>query len=83
MGKLAAFLADALALARLALELRAAWRANARLGAETEPVRAPDVGGAPEAGPPDRPGGLGPQGPTAGPGAGSGAGPLSGPATRG
>lgn len=83
MGRAAAFLADALALARLALELRAAWRENARLGAATEPLGAPDVGGPAETGPPDGAGGVGPAGPAAGPGTGQGAGPVSGPATRG
>lgn len=83
MGRAAAFLADALALARLALELRAAWRENARLGAEAEPLGAPDVGGPAEAAPADGAGGVGPAGPAAGPAAREGAGPVSGPATLG
>lgn len=83
MGRAAAFLADALALARLALELRAAWRENARLGASAEPLGAPDLGGSPEAPSADGAGGLGPAGPAAGPGAGTGAGQVSGPATQG
>lgn len=83
MGRLAAFVADALALARLTLELRAAWRANARLGAPAEPPGAPDVGRAAEAGQADRPGGVGSPGPDQGPPAGQGAGPVSGPVTRG
>lgn len=83
MGRAAAFLADALALARLALELRAAWRENARLGAPPEPLGAPDLGGSPEAPPTDGAGRVGPPGPAPGPGAGTGAGPVSGPATQG
>lgn len=67
MGRAAAFLADALALARLALELRAAWRENARLGAPAEPVGDPDVGGQAEARPADGAGGVGQAGPPAGP----------------
>ncbi len=83
MGRAAAFLADALALARLALELRAAWRENARLGAPPEPLGAPDVGGPAEAPAQDGAGGVGPAGPAAGSGAGQGAGTVSGPVTRG
>ena len=83
MGRVITLLADALALARLALEVRAAWRANARLGAPADLEGAPDVGGPTETTSPDGAGGVGPPGPSTGAAAGSGAGTVSGPVTRG
>lgn len=70
MGRVLGFLAGVVSVARLlvdALQVAATLR---RGGAEEDTAGAQDVGGAPEAGPPDPAGGVGPPGPAAGPGAG-------------
>lgn len=83
MGRALGFLADVLALARLALELRTAWRENARLGAEADPLGAPDVGGSAEARSEDGARGVGPSGPSAGSAAGEERASTDGAVTRG
>lgn len=83
MGRLLGYLADALALVRLALEFRAAYRELRDDGAPAKSLGAPPVGRAAEEAPPDRAGGVGPSGTPPGPTAREGAGPVSGPATGG
>lgn len=83
MGRLLGYLADALALVRLALEFRAAYREFRHDGAAAEPLGTPAVGRSAEEAPADRAGEVGPSGPPLGPAAREGAGPVSGPVTGG
>ena len=65
MGRAAGFLAGLVALARLAVDALLVFRDLRHGGAASEPVRAEELGGPPEAPAPDRAGGVGPSRPAA------------------
>lgn len=83
MGRLGGLLAGLVAAARLVADALLIWRDVRRDLAQADPLGAPDLGGAPEARPPDRPGGVGPAGPQTGAAAGEERAGTDGAVTRG